>query len=138
MLLSKKIFRKEAGIICDRLEKNVLYKLESQNSRMMIVKHEDFSLRPVFWTESIYNFIGYPPTKELIDWVKTATLNGNGNDFSTKRVSSQVIYSWRKSLSFEKVLAVQAVCKLDLLKYKVFDSETELRNLKIPSFQSFN
>ena len=105
---------------------------------MMIVKHEDFSLKPVFWTENIYNFIGYPSTKELIDWVKSATSNRNCHDqFGTKRVSSEVIYSWRKSLSFEKVVAVQEVCKLDLLKYKVFDSETELRNLGISSFQSF-
>ena len=141
-LYSKKeyyIFRKEAEIICNRLEKNTLYKLQSQNSRIIIVKHEEFSLQPIFWTEKIYKFIGFPPTTELINWVNSATSGGNSNDqFGTKRDSFKVINSWRNSLSFEQVDAVQGVCNLDLLRYKVFDSETELRNLKTPSFQPFN
>jgi len=131
--------KKEAEIICNRLEKNTLYKLQSQNSRIIIVKHEEFSLQPIFWTEKIYKFIGFPPTTELINWVNSATSGGNSNDqFGTKRDSFKVINSWRNSLSFEQVDAVQGVCNLDLLRYKVFDSETELRNLKTPSFQPFN
>ena len=61
----------------------------------------------------------------------SATSGGSSNcQFGTERDSFKVINSWRNSLSFEQADSVQGVCNLDLLRYKVFDSETELRNLK--------
>ena len=111
------------------------------STNIMRVRHEDFAMEPIRTTRDIYDFIGKPPTPELLDWVETAT---NGvkvaasqiSPYSTERDAKEVLTAWRTWYTFEEVSVIQEVCKesLALLGYSKFTSEAQLANLTLPSF----
>lgn len=105
--------------------------------KVLSIRHEDFAINPVDTAKSIYNFIGKPQTPHLLKWVKSATDgSGGGSKFSTHRNTSDVITAWRSLLNLEEVTTIQEMCAdaLRLLSYKVYNSESELRDLSVPSF----
>ena len=119
---------------------DVIRKSDKLSERYMLVRHEDFSMDPINYTEKIYNFIDHNTTKELLNWISasTSTVNQNreGDTYGTRKNSKQVITAWREKITYDQAEAVQRICKpvMDKLKYRIFYTEKEYHNLNISSF----
>ncbi|CAK8680220.1 unnamed protein product [Clavelina lepadiformis] len=107
----------------------------------MRVRHEDFALKPLEWTEKIYNFVGFQLDENIISWLKSATSQNNSSNLSktsqffTKRNSADTVSHWRKELSWENLLLVQKHCTaMKSPGYFEFHDRKSLRNMTIPSF----
>ncbi|CAK8684756.1 unnamed protein product [Clavelina lepadiformis] len=116
-----------------------------RSKNYMIIRHEDFALNPLNWTEKVYKFVGLRLDKEVDSWLKSATSDKNSNQlsksnpFGTKRNSIDTISHWRKELSWENVLLVQMQCTaMKRLGYVKFSSEEYFKNMTIPSFKHNN
>ncbi|XP_076801917.1 carbohydrate sulfotransferase 1-like [Clavelina lepadiformis] len=144
---------KNAGnIICERLIPNVqfandvLMKDPTLRHKYMRIRHEDFALDPIGVSAKIYDFVGINFPDSMKSWLRKATSSENKDDLSlknpqgTNRDSMAVLSRWRESLSFEKVKAVQEICKevMPKLGYRLFNSENELRNISKLHFTTKN
>ncbi|CAK8680172.1 unnamed protein product [Clavelina lepadiformis] len=112
-----------------------------QSKNYMRVRHEDFALKPLEWTEKIYNFVGLQLDENIISWLKSATSQNNSSNlsktsqFGTKRNSADTVSHWRKVLSWENVLLVQKHCTaMNRSGYFEFHDKSLLKNMTIPSF----
>ena len=108
----------------------------------MRIRYEDFALNPIGNTLKMYDFIGINMTMEVKEWLDKATSIANKNDLSVaspqglRRNVKTVLNSWRKELPFTAVQIIQNKCKsiLDILNYKKFDSNEEMKKLSVSYF----
>lgn len=127
--------------VCDRMMNNIDYAdrnrlTTSRPQHFLRLRHEDFAVAPLPFVERLYDFIGVPPTPQLLKWFAKATSFSAGSDQNTQRDSRAVASAWRSKLDYRRVAVVQRNCRrvLDSMGYKSFDSETALKNMDVPSF----
>ena len=108
--------------------------------QILQLRHEDFALSPLETTRKIYEFIGRPATRGVLDWVERSTSErcrqGTRGSQGTCRDAKKVVGAWRSWYKWEEVKMVQEECRgaLEMNGYKVYDSFFDLVDLDVPSF----
>ena len=121
--------------------KHGYYDILRDKNAYMLLRHEDIALHPQEYAEKIYKFIGHQTDPQLLKWLARATSERNDlslsriHMFSTTRNAKSVTSAWRQHISLEGARIIEETCKssFDVLGYKGFSSEEELKNLSVPS-----
>ena len=87
---------------------------------VLLIRYEDMARAEIDWAEKIYRFIGQPMDASLVNWL-------NQHRYAQKKSEKSTV-KWRKQLSFEQVLRIQAICGdvMAKLNYNLVQSETEI------------
>ncbi|XP_028843333.1 carbohydrate sulfotransferase 1 [Denticeps clupeoides] len=105
--------------------------------KYMLVRYEDLALNPLQKTREIYDFLGTPMDKNVVDWIQNNTRGSNKlsakHKFGTVRDSAANAEHWRLNLSYDIVDYTQTVCQniLQDLGYKLANSSEELKNMSV-------
>lgn len=109
--------------------------------KYMLVRYEDLARNPLEKTKEIYDYLGLPMDKNVVDWIQTNTRGSNElsakHKYGTVRDSAANAESWRLKLSLEMVDYTQTVCQkvLTILGYRSVKSTEELKNLSVSLVQ---
>jgi len=106
--------------------------------KYMRIRFEDFVMSPIEQTQKIYDFVHLDMNMHIIEWLNTSlSVNNDENlsktsPFDLKKNRMSVLNGWREKLSFEKVKIIQSECRkvLEILEYKIYDNENQLKNLE--------
>ena len=136
------LHRLEAQQVCGKLAENSKFvqgELDlGVSSTIKRVRYEEFAMRPDQTTRDIYEFIGKPPGRYLLDWVELATHDERGLSWlqSTTRNARKVVTAWRLWYTFDELSVVQDVCEepMRLLGYSKLSSKADMVNMDLPSF----
>ncbi|XP_034464994.1 carbohydrate sulfotransferase 3a [Hippoglossus hippoglossus] len=103
--------------------------------RYMLVRYEDIALYPMQKAEDMYRFAGIPFSPQARDWIlrNTQTTQEEGDEYSTRKKSSEHAEKWRFSIPFTLVQVVQRVCgpTMKMFGYRIVDDEKTLMNKSI-------
>lgn len=98
--------------------------------RFKVVRYEDLSLDPFNVTMDVFKFYGLPFHKGVQKFLTTHTQITKGTIMSTYRNSTETVFAWRRSMSFERTVNVQSQCgeALSLWGYKQILREEDLNS----------
>ncbi|XP_060943779.1 carbohydrate sulfotransferase 3-like [Limanda limanda] len=101
--------------------------------RYMLVRYEDIALYPMQKAEDMYRFAGIPFSPQARDWILRNTAQEEGDEYSTRKNSSEHAEKWRFSMPFTLVQVVQRVCEphMKMFGYRIVDDEKTLINKSI-------
>lgn len=105
--------------------------------RYMLIRYEDLARSPLQRTREIYDFLGLPLEKNVVDWIQNNTRGSSDlsskHKYGTVRDSAANAENWRLKLSYDMVDYTQTVCQhiLQELGYKTVNSSDELKNLSL-------
>ncbi|XP_060734640.1 carbohydrate sulfotransferase 1-like isoform X2 [Tachysurus vachellii] len=121
---------------CQDMEDSVNIGLEKPawlNGRYLLVRYEDLALNPEAKAKEIYRFLDLDINNKVLEWISQNTNDTSKikSVYSTKRDSKNASERWRLNLGFDIVKTVQKLCNntLNLLGYKIVQSQVELRNI---------
>lgn len=129
--------------VCDSLYTDLKISdsyLKKYPEKFLIIRYEELSLKPKDVSEKIFNFVGLQFHNSTRNFLKEHTQLGDSTTshknlgaYTTFRDSQSTPFHWRDSFSFEITKQIQRSCKktLDVMGYKVFDSQTEYKNKNI-------
>ncbi|XP_063044251.1 carbohydrate sulfotransferase 1-like [Engraulis encrasicolus] len=109
--------------------------------KYMIVRYEDLARNPLQKTKEMYDYLGLPMDKNVVDWIQANTRGSNEllakHKYGTVRDSAANAESWRLKLSIEMVDYTQTVCQkiLNILGYKSVKTADELKNMSLSLVQ---
>ncbi|XP_040260935.1 carbohydrate sulfotransferase 4-like [Bufo bufo] len=110
-----------------------MVKAVGQESRYMLIRHEDLSKEPIVNAKKIYEFSGLEMTPDLERWVHNVThvQKKESGFMSFSKQSSKVIQKWRKTMDFKKIKEIEEYCKeaMDLFGYLPVSSMSDLKNM---------
>lgn len=122
--------------LCQDMEASVntgLTKPAWLHGRYLLVRYEDLALNPEDKAKEIYKFLDLNIDNKVLEWISQNTNDTTFTRFkySTKRDSKTTLASWRLHMDFNIIKTVQNLCinTLNLLGYKLVQSEVELRNI---------
>ncbi|XP_077997823.1 carbohydrate sulfotransferase 1-like [Glandiceps talaboti] len=105
-----------------------------------LVRYEDIATGKMDMMMEIYEFIGIELSRNVNGWLRSLNLLKNNTKvkgpFSTMNGADNALKLWRKQMRYQTIETLQRVCKdsMELLGYKIFDTELKLRNTKFRSF----
>ncbi|XP_047678566.1 carbohydrate sulfotransferase 1-like isoform X2 [Tachysurus fulvidraco] len=121
---------------CQDMEDSVNIGLEKPawlHGRYLLVRYEDLALNPEAKAKEIYRFLDLDISNKVLEWISQNTNDTSKikSVYSTKRDSKYASERWRLNLGFDIVKTVQKLCNntLNLLGYKIVQSQVELRNM---------
>ncbi|KAJ8036328.1 Carbohydrate sulfotransferase 1 [Holothuria leucospilota] len=134
----------EVEDMCDTMERNLRYWFDTPawlQGRLKVIRYEDVALFPLDMGKEIFEFVGHDFDMSVIKWLFLSTQNKNTNElgkgklFRTSRDSAQRVSSWRKELSWDKILSIQTRCikAMRMAGYLPIPSDVFLNNFSIPS-----
>ncbi|XP_038050117.1 carbohydrate sulfotransferase 3-like [Patiria miniata] len=111
--------------------------------RYKLIRYEDMALEPLRFAKDIYNFLKLPLHPQVTDWVKSNTQENTQKSskvFNTKKNSTEAAQSWRNTLSFKEAKDVEKKCGdvMELLGYRLVESEEDLTNYEVPVTSPLN
>lgn len=131
--------------LCNKLLKSISTGLSDPHwlkGKYMLLRYEDIARNPLQNTKEIYDYLGFPMDKNVVDWIQANTKGGRGSDhpYSTVRDSAAVAERWRLNLPFDMVEYMQDNCQetLSILGYKRAKSAEELGNMSLSLVQDFS
>ena len=98
--------------------------------RYIRTRYEDIATAPKPMIERILQFMGLDKTASVDHFLDSHTEKTKGDSYSTRRNSTEVVFSWRKKSKYSDVQQIQSHCResLDLLGLRVFENEYEYHN----------
>ena len=121
-----KSLQKGAQSVCDRIVKDVEYGkilLQKYPKRFTIIQYEDFE-QPLQTIKALYEFLGMTFDRTILQYVDSS----NGTEKSGNHP-----FQYRNSMTWKNIQVINRYCTnaFDLLGYRTFTSEKELKDMSI-------
>uniref|UniRef100_A0A2A4IWE5 Sulfotransferase domain-containing protein n=1 Tax=Heliothis virescens TaxID=7102 RepID=A0A2A4IWE5_HELVI len=103
--------------------------LQQYPGRIIVIRYEELAMEPYEVSTRILKFLGHSAIEPIYEYLNHHT-NKTDSLSDTYRVSSEVPFKWKNSMSFEAVHEIQEACKLAMNKwgYKMALNGTHLRS----------
>lgn len=131
---------------CDRVSEdlNITVNLHyHDNNRAKILVYERLAEDPINTAKRIYNYIGMPVMKYVMDYIRKLTLEGRRRSCLyciVRGNSTKTAYSWRDVIRYQDMVAIDNNCPLvyDYLGYQRFHNRADLRDHNLDTIFSPN
>lgn len=131
---------------CDKVAEdlNVTVNLHFQDSqRARILIYETLAEDPIAVAKRIYNFIGMPVMKYVLDYVRKLTLDGRRKSCLyciVRENSTKTANSWREEIEYQHMTTIDNNCPVvyGYIGYQRFNSPSELTDQHLPTFREPN
>ena len=79
-------------------------------SRLKIVKFEEFALNPKEEAKKIYDFLKLKFPIFVENWLEENTIGSDGDNFGTSRNSTEIISKWKNEITREQKVRLDSIC----------------------------